>query len=230
MTPELVLLPWPRTVVLDAFDHSAEMIARVWQEHPTVPSRVHEANWQILPLAAAQIHAVVGDGSLNTIPALGQYPEVLKELHRVLVSRGRAILRCFIRSDVAEPVPSVVAAALSGGVGSFHALKWRLAMALAEPRDASVAVADIHRVFEAHFPSRRALSQATGWPQEQLDTIDAYRHSATRYTFATLSQMREQCLPWFDVVSVNQGSYELAERCPTLALVRRDHEVGHGFD
>jgi ubiquinone/menaquinone biosynthesis C-methylase UbiE len=230
VTPELVLLPWPRTVVLDAFDHSAEMIANVWQEHPTVPSRVHEADWQSLPLAAGQIHAAVGDGLWTTIPALAQYPEVLKELHRVLVARGRVIIRCFIQPDVAEPVPSVVAAALSGGVGSFHALKWRLAMALVNPEDASVAVADIHRAFEANFPSRLALSQVTGWTQEQIDTIDAYRHAATRYTFPTVSQMREQCLPWFEVLSVEQGSYELAERCPTWVLVRRDHEVGHGSE
>lgn len=151
-------------------------------------------------------------------------------MHRVLVFRGRAVFRCFIRPDVAEPVSSVVAAVLQGGVGSFHALKWRLAMALVDPVDASVAVADIHRAFDTNFPSRLALSQVTGWPQEQIDTIDAYRCSATRYTFPSLSQMREQCRPWCEVVSMEQGGYELAERCPTLVLVRKDHEVCHALE
>lgn len=222
VTPELVQLPWPQKVVLDAFDHSADMIARVWRPHPTVDSSVHKADWRALPLEAETLNAVVGDGSLNVLPELGQYPAVLKELHRVLVAQGHVVIRCFIRPDVVEPVPAIVAAALAGQVGSFHGLKWRLAMALAGLSGACVAVSDIHAVFEASFSSRFALSEATGWPQEQIDTIDAYRGSPTRYTFPTLDQMREQCERWFDVVKVAYGSYESADRYPTLTLVRKN--------
>ena len=222
VTPELVQLPWPQRVTLDAFDHSADMIARVWQPHPTVHSSVHEADWRALPLDAGTLHAAVGDGSLNVLPDLDQYPAVLGELHRVLVAQSRVVIRCFIRPDVAEPVPALVAAVLGGQVGSFHALKWCLAMTLAGVSGASVAVADIHEVFEASFPSRSALSEATGWPQEQIDTIDAYRGSPTRYTFPTLVQMREQCERWFEVVTVAYGTYELADRYPTLTLARKN--------
>jgi hypothetical protein len=52
VTPELVQLPWPQTVTLDAFDQSADMIAKVWKPNPGVPSSVHEADWRALPLAA----------------------------------------------------------------------------------------------------------------------------------------------------------------------------------
>jgi hypothetical protein len=38
-------------------------------------------------------------------------------------------------------------------------------------------------MFEEGFPSRSALSEATGWPQEQIDTIDAYQCSPTRLSF-----------------------------------------------
>lgn len=221
VTPELVQLTWPETVRLAAFDHSADMIARVWQPHPTIHSQVHEADWRALPLEVGVLHAAVGDGSLNVLPELKQYPAVLQELHRVLAAKGRLVIRAFIRPDLAEEVADVVDAAFGGQVGSFHALKWRLAMALTQEPGASVAVEDIYAVFEANFPSRFDLSAATGWLKEQIDTIDAYRGSPTRYTFPTLAAFREQCQPWFDVIEVAYGTYELADRCPTLTLVRK---------
>lgn len=221
VTPELVQLAWPETVSLEAFDHSADMIARVWQPHPNIFSQVREADWRALPLDEGTLHAAVGDGSLNVLPDLEHYPAVLRELHRVLAAQGSIVIRCFIRPDKAEALPDVVRAVLSGEVGSFHAMKWRLAMALTQELGASVAVGDIHNVFEASFPSRSELSEVTGWPREQIDTIDAYKGSPTQYTFPTLSALREQCAPWFDVVEVAYGTYELADRCPTLTLMRK---------
>lgn len=221
VTPELVQLPWPQSAKLDAFDHSADMIARVWQAHRSINSQVHEADWRALPLDDGTLHAAVGDASLNVLPMLKMYPEVLKEVHRVLAANGRMVVRCFIRPDKAEAVNEIVDAVMAGQVGSFHALKWRLAMALADESSASVSVTAIHQVFEDKFPSRPTLSKCTGWPQKQIDTIDAYRGSLTRYTFPTLFQVREHCEPWFDVVDVAYGNYELADRCPTMTMVRK---------
>lgn len=221
VTPELVQMPWPAQVQLDAFDHSADMIARVWRAHPAVRSQVHEADWRALPLEAGSLDGAVGDGCLNTLPTLDQYSRVLQELHRVLAAHGKMVLRCFIRPDKAETVPAIVDAVMAGQVGSFHALKWRLAMALADVGGGPVAVADIHQAFDTSFPSRAALSDKTGWPLEQIDTIDAYQGSPTHYTFPTLDQLRKQCQPWFDVMQIAHGNYELADRCPTLAFARK---------
>ncbi len=174
-----------------------------------------------LPLEAGALHAAVGDGSLNVLPGLAQYPAVMSELHRALEEQGRLVIRCFIRPDMAEAVTDVVDAALEGRVRRFHAFKWRLAMACTGPSSASVSVSDIHEMFETHFPSRRDLSRATGWPKDQIDTIDAYRASPTHYTFPTLGMLREKCQLWFDIVAEDFGTYELAERCPTLTLVRK---------
>jgi SAM-dependent methyltransferase len=222
VTPELVQLPWPQTVVLQAYDHSAGMIAKVWQPNPVVASSVQQVDWCELPLDSAMLHAAVGDGSLNVLPHLGDYGGVLRELNRVLVPKGRVVIRCFIRPDVTETLDDVVSAIQAAKVGSFHALKWRFAMSLANVPGSSVAVSDIHRAIEDRFPSRGALAQATGWPEAVIDTIDAYRDSPTRYSFPTLTEMRERCLTYFDVESVTQGTYELADRCPTLTLMRRE--------
>ena len=77
VTPELVHLPWPDAVIVHACDHSAEMIASVWQAHQRVRSRVLQASWQHLPFPGSSVRAVVGDGSLNVLPLLSDYPDVL---------------------------------------------------------------------------------------------------------------------------------------------------------
>lgn len=227
VTPELVLLPWPPTAVLKAFDHSADMIASLWQSHPQVSSSVYQADWRALPLDDASMHAAVGDGSLNALPNLNECAEVLEELHRVLVVGGRIVIRCFVRPDVPETFQEVVAAVKRSQIGSFHALKWRMAMALAGVSRASVAVADIHDAFEASFPSRDALAALTGWPREVIDSIDAYRGSLTRYVFPTLPELLGLCRPWFELQSIEHGSYELADRCPMLSLRHITTEADH---
>ncbi|TXI73459.1 MAG: hypothetical protein E6Q49_04540 [Limnohabitans sp.] len=221
VTPELVGLPWPRHVQLFAFDHSARMIADVWSPNPSVPSFVQEADWRSLPLDSSSVHAAVGDGSLNALPGFDVYGLVLRELHRVMAPDALLVLRCFIRPEQAEDLPAIQEAVEAGAVGSFHALKWRLAMSLAAATDGCVAVADIHAAFESLFPDRSKLSNITGWAQAQIDTIDAYRAAPTRYTFPTLQGMRAYCAPWFDVQAVQYAHYELAERCPTLTFRRQ---------
>lgn len=218
VTPELVHLPWPADVELMAFDRSAHMIEQVWLPHPLVPSSIHQADWTALPLASSSLMAVVGDGSFNALPSLNSYRLVLAELHRVLVPEALAVFRCFLRPVNVETLEDVVAAVECGRVGSFHALKWRVAMSLADVPGAGVAVSDIHTAFETCFPSRSQLANQTGWSLLQIDTIDAYQGTATRYNFPTLTEMQAQCTPYFAVEDVRYATYELADRCPTLTL------------
>lgn len=222
VTPELVQLPWPADVELLAFDHSAQMIEQVWRPHPTVRSSVHQADWAALPLESNSLMAVVGDGSFNALPSLNSYRAVLAELHRVMVPESLVAVRCFIRPENVETLDEVVAAVQHGRVGSFHALKWRVAMSLADVPGAGVAVSDIHTAFEACFPSRIQLASQTGWSPLQIDTIDAYQGKATHYNFPTLTEIRAQCAPYFTVEDVRLATYELSDRCPTLTLRRLD--------
>lgn len=227
VTPEIVSLPWPDHVRLHAFDQSADMIAAVWRPHPTLRSDVTQAYWQNLPLPHQSVRIVVGDGSLNALPGLSQYPHVLSELARVLEMDGIVGVRCYIRPDTIESANDVVAAALAGKIQSFHALKWRIAMISSHPPDHSVAVVDILAAFEALFPNRRVLADAANWPMEVVDTIDAYRGASARYNFPTLSAFREACAPWFEVDNITRGDYEMAERFPTIRL-RRVFQVARG--
>ena len=228
VTQELVQLAWPNHVSLHAFDHSAEMIAAVWQPHPVVPGTVRQARWEDLPLPNRSVKVAIGDGSLNALPRLAEYPAVLVELARVLEPEGVLCLRCFVRPPVPETQPTVSAAALSGEIRSFHALKWRVAMTLSEAPEFSVAVSDIHAAFESMFPDREVLAAAAGWPLEIIDSIDAYKGAQTRYTFPSLIALAEICSPHFALAEVRCGDYELADRCPTVSFKLSDRRTDCG--
>jgi SAM-dependent methyltransferase len=218
VTPELVKLPWPDRSDLLALDHSAEMIARVWEPHPRIQSSVRQARWQAMPLENNSVDVVVGDGSLNVLPRLEDYAGLYAEVARVLRPGGGLIVRCFVRPDVPEPMGEVVKAALNGQIQSFHALKWRVAMALGVGPDYSVAVSDIHAAFNRHFPDRNRLAELAGWAPETIDTIDAYQGAATRYTFPTLDALRIAAAGLLDTKPPRYGGYELSGRCPTLLM------------
>lgn len=218
VTQELVQAPWPAGASLLAVDHSGPMIARLWRPNAAVPSEVLQARWQELPLADASVAAIVGDGSLNALPSLDEMPAVLAEARRLLRPGGLMVLRCYIRPDRQESLDAVRDAALQGQVGSFHALKWRVAMALPSDAGFSIAVTDILAAFEQLFTDRDELARRAGWPRESIDTIEAYRDADTRYCFPTLAALADVAGPYFRIVERRCGEYELAERCPTLCF------------
>jgi len=218
VTPELVQLNWPGNIRLQAFDHSAEMIASVWRPHFRNPSSVQQVRWQSMPLEDESVDLVIGDGCVTVLPCADDCRAVFAEASRVLKPTGLLVMRCFIRPERAESAEDVVTALYNGMIGSFHALKWRVAMAINPDGEFSVAVAGIHALFERLFPDRDQLAGYTGWSREAIDTIDAYSGTDIRYTFPTISELTELALPFAAVVDARKGTYELAERCPILCF------------
>lgn len=218
VTPELVQLPWPASTHLHAFDHSQAMIEAVWTPNPAIPCTVTLSEWQRIPRDDHSLDAVIGDNSLGVLPDLASYRAVLSRIHELLREDGLMCLRFFIRPSDSEALGAIADDALRGKIGSFHALKWRIAMSLSQEPAFSVAVADIHAAFEAMFPDRQALAAAGDWERDTIDTIDAYLGAPTRFTFLTLDALTATCSDFFRLDSVRYGSYELSERCPTISL------------
>ena len=113
-----------------AVDRSAAMIGALWQGDVSGKDAI-QADWMHLPLRERSFDACIGDGCLNFFSCPSQYGLFFHQVQRVLRSGGRFALRIFIRPDAGETCAAVCEHAMRAGIGSFHAFKWRLAMAIA---------------------------------------------------------------------------------------------------
>lgn len=216
VTPELSLMEWPATTWLTAVDRSAQMIEAVWPGAALGQSAIH-SEWTALPLPADSQHVAVGDGCPVLLPAF-QYGAFFSELRRVLRSEGLLVLRVFLRPETPEPVSAVLSDLARGRIASVHTFKWRLAAALHGRLEEGVALSAVWDAAQPVLADAAGLERRLGWAREALATLDAYRGSATRYTFPTLDEARAAFAPYFEEKAYHAPEYELGERCPTLVL------------
>jgi|AGTN01.1.fsa_nt_gi hypothetical protein len=185
-TPELAGMT-PGTV---SVDRNPEMIARLRGDRGC--SVVGE--WLDLPFDGEVFDFVAGDGSVNALP-YADYEDLFARLRGLLKASGRLALRVFAAPVEPERVEDVFEAAHRRGIGSFHAFKWHLAMALAaEGGGPDIRVADIHEAFRHWVPDRVRFAERTGWSMEHINTIDVYDRSSIVYSFPTEQAVAAQSL------------------------------------
>ena len=216
VTPELSVLGSELTAV----DNSPAMLDQVWPGDRT-SRRAVLGDWTHLPFEDASFDSVIGDGSLNSAPE--SVDEVLAELKRVLAPGGLAAFRLFCAPEKPETLGSIADEVARGWPGNLHALKWRIAMSVAASRPrAIVPVQEILAEFNRMFPDRDRLAAGTGWPADDIATLDAYVGADHSLGFPTLSSMLEVIEHHFTKVSVVPSSgYPLAELCPTVICGER---------
>ncbi len=220
VTLEVIAIDWPAQARLVTVDSSAGIIASIWQPNPSVASQAICAWWQDMPIEDASVAAAVGDGSLNALTALDQYPVVLGQVARVLRPGGVLALRCFVQSDTQESAEQLFDDARRGLFPDISGFRFRLAMAMAET-DQSVALSEVPEAFARHAPDRAALAAATGWSRAQIEVTDAGAGSPIRVTFPTEAELHRQFAPWFHLEDIRRGHYVEADCCPTWILRRR---------
>ena len=216
VTPEIARMRWPAGTQLLAVDNNEEVIAKVWPGNVEIRAEAVRGDWMKLPAGDASCDVVVGDGSFITLQYPEGYAALVSEIHRVLKRGGLFAIRVFIRPDAAEPLTAVFSDLRAGRIGSFHAFKWRLAMALHTDLEQGVRLGDIWNAWNEEVPEPDALARMLSWPIEAIGTIDAYRELDTRYTYPTLSEFREALSAHFSEAACHHKGYELGQRCPTF--------------
>lgn len=204
---------------MTAVDESADMIAGIWPGDTDTRKAVR-GDWFDLPFPGASIDALIGDGCLSVIGGADARRALFSAIARVLNADGRAGIRLYASPETRDDPKDVRALALSGGVSTFHELKWRVAMtASGGAPDYIIPVTGILEQFDRMFPDRDELSARTGWELPVVGTIDVYRNSSAIYSFAPAAAIVEEAEAYFgDVGIVSTGTYGLAERCPLLTL------------
>lgn len=143
-------------------------------------------DWSELPFDS-QFDVIIGDGCLTVFQ---HNPMLLfKQAKKALKPGGKLILRVFISPEKKESLEFVINDKDRTG---FHAFKWRVAQALANPY---VNVKQIYKTIQ---------------PVWQHPTLDVYKGVDYEYYFPKLSELPK----WSDIAF--SKSYELAERCPII--------------
>lgn len=222
VTPEIATARWSHEVELLAVERVRAMIDSAWPGD-TGSRQAICADWAHAPFPDESFDLAIGDGCLTAVGYPDDLSALLASVHRCLRRDGYLMLRLFCRSDVAETPEAVIAALHSGAIGSFHAFKWRLAMAVQGVDEApDVAVDAVWRVWSAARIDVRALAEARGWPPAQVGTMEFYRGSPARYNFMRFDEtIRHLQRAGFDLAATRTGNYELAERCPQVLLRKR---------
>jgi len=221
VTPEVAHAPWPSRTRLVAIDHSFAMIKAIWAGAATNPAFAVCADWRSLPVAKGACDLIVGDGSLNVFARGAEHHALARALREAIAPDGRLVLRLFVRPDRAEPVETVIADLVAGRIRSFHAFKWRLAMAVHGDHGDGVRLADIWRAWHDAVPDPAALADRLGWSRDVVGTIDAYRDSPTRYTFPTHAEIAAALAPLFKEIERLVPPYEIGDRCPSFIFAPR---------
>jgi SAM-dependent methyltransferase len=208
-----------------SMDASFPMIAALWRSGDPTGLGI-QSDWTRMPIRPQTFGHVLGDGSLNAVPS-SVLPAVLDEVRRVLLPDGTLIARVFCRPEVVETAEDIRRDVLHGLCGSFHALKWRVAMSvLRDPASSDIAVREIRDAVVTQYPDRNELCHTTGWTRAEVDTLDVYDRSTAVYNFPTEGMIVALLKRWFDEVEcIRCGTYPLAERCP-LIVARKPRVTG----
>lgn len=220
VTEEIATARWPFPARLFAADHAFGMISALWPGN-TPARQVACADWRRLPLGDAVVDIALGDGCLSAMPFPQPAGEFSREVRRVLKPDGVLVLRLFCRPAVSETLEEVAAALGEGRIGSPHAFRWRLAMAVQGADPARGArLAEVWDAFRSMVREPADLARRFAWRPEALALFEHYRDRDTRYSFPSIEEVLA-AMPEFALLEAAHGRYELAERCPVVSLRQR---------
>jgi predicted dehydrogenase/SAM-dependent methyltransferase len=214
VTPEIVEMDWPAGTRLWAVEKSRAMIEEVWPAKQSKTKQPLQAEWTSLPFGPGSFDIVIGDGCFTSL----EYPRLqlvlIESLRNVLRCNGLLIMRFFVQKDEPEQPDDIFRDILEDRIGSFHVMKWRLAMSLQESASEGVRVDDIWKVWDE-------AGITTDWPAQAVNTIDTYKGSDHRLIFTSRREIGELLSTSFEEVAYSEPGYELGERCPILVYSPR---------
>lgn len=221
VTPELYALKWPQASHVLSVDCSGEMIGAIW---PGPAGSAFLSNWLELPFPDESFDRVLCDGGLHLLDYPGGQQRLAQSIARVLKPSGIFAIRLFTKPSRYEPPSNVVSDLRAGKIPNVNILKLRLAQSLQKTPEHGVVVGEVFSALTEQFGSLDGLQSATGWPQEQVATLNSYDRSSNCYHFLT-EQQSVEVLCSGDFMKLSQrmeSQYALGDRCPLLSFTRSE--------
>jgi len=218
VTPEIATMPWPAKTFVTGADRSQEMIERVWPGDQPGIRRAVRAEWFELPAPPRNYDLVLADGSFNTLGFPDDLRRLLAGLRNIVQPGALLINRTFTRPTERESIAGLEEVARVGAAGSFHAFKFRLAMALQRTSREGVSLDEIWRLWWRLDNDIDGLSARNGWMPEVVGTIELFCGKQVRLSFPSRDELIATLADaGLTLLDSRLPGYELGERCPMLA-------------
>ena len=221
LTIETATWPWPNDTRLCAFDSSVDAIAILWPPPEAPPGAAAKlAQWTALPVADGALDLVTADGSLVCVDYPAGARALFEEVRRVLRPGGRFVARTFLRPGRAETLAEILEDLEQGRIHNPFVLKLRVDAALHEGLS-GFSMHEKWLLWRRLFPDQEATARRFGWPLRTFALPASFETQDLRFVYPTIDELRAIFSPLFREMELCVGSYELAERCPTLVLEPR---------
>jgi len=202
-------------------DHSQVAIDALWRGSRDAALC---ADWLSMHLPEGSRDIVLCDGGLHLLDYPTGQLELVRLLHRVLSDQGLCVFRLFVLPPTRESPDLVLHDLLAGTVGNPSLLKLRLFMSMHHRPEEGVELGKVYEALIEAVPDFEELALKIGWPVERASVIHNYKGLETRFHLLTLEQTIDLFCGdsgGFKTRGVQTPSYELGERCPTVAWQRR---------
>lgn len=226
VTPELYNLPWPKGTDFMAVDRTQAMIDAAW---PGPKNSVLRADWLSLNLPDGSRDIVLCDGGLHLL----EYPQgqhrLIRLLRSILSDGGLCIFRLYILPSQRETPDAVIQDLLDGRIGNLDTLKLRLSMSMHNTAEEGVEAGQVYGALIKAAPDLEKLAVKIEWPIERMLLINDYKDMEYRFYWLTVEQVIDLFCGdpgGFRVHRLKTPSYELGQRCPTIALQCCSREKG----
>jgi hypothetical protein len=223
VTPEIATMAWPPRTELLAIDRSRPMLEHVWPGDIDGRRRAVCGDWFDFAWETARHDIVVGDGIFAILDFPRQYRTLAASIRAALAPDGVFVTRLFLQSPQRETPGAVFDDLLANRIGSFHAFKMRLAMAMQDNATAGVRMGDVYAAWRSANIDPDALAAITGWSHATIETIRPWAEKPSRLSFPLAGEMDAAMADHFDKHAERTLAYELGERCPVVAYRPRAH-------
>lgn len=196
---------------LTAVDSNPLMLEKVWPGD-TESKKAIVADWVTMKWSPATFDNIIGDGGLTMLGDLDTITTFVNQCTVWLRPNGMFIHRLFERPKFPISYSELEYEVQSATGINWHGFKWKIAYHIAEINDGYVALAGVRDMFNKLVTNRSMLSNTTGWPIEEINTIDLYENIDT----VTFLPNRQQWSSVIDCDFVDTTGYSLAETCPLM--------------
>jgi hypothetical protein len=208
VTPEF----YPLYDSILAVDSNPRMLETVWLGDSDNKKAI-VADWLDINAAPGQFVNIIGDGGLTMLGDLGKISNLVYKCKIWLRPGGVFIHRLFERPIIPISMTEILYDLRMYSGADWNAFKWKMVYYMAEKNNGPVALTKVRDLFNELAPDRKKISAATGWPTEQIDTIDLYENITT----VTFIPNRQQWIGVCDGAEfIETTGYNLAETCPLM--------------